>query len=142
MEGGLWGITVPTGAPNINLGKVEDPTAEDYNPGNNTFVNNGNGGVLYDLYNNGTNTVWAQGNTWNVEEQTEENIEEVIYHQVDDPSKGLVIFMPPHQEDDTAVEEVSAAQQTDNRYYNLMGQPTENPTNGIYIHNGKKILVK
>ena len=50
--------------------------------------------------------------------------------------------MPPHQEDDTAVEEVSAAQQTDNRYYNLMGQPTENPTNGIYIHNGKKILVK
>ena len=25
MEGGLWGITVPSGAPNINLGKVEDP---------------------------------------------------------------------------------------------------------------------
>ena len=65
MEGGLWGITVPTGAPNINLGKVEDPEAEDYNPGNNTFVNNGNGGELYDLFNNGTATIWAQGNTWN-----------------------------------------------------------------------------
>ncbi len=141
MEGGLWGITVPTGAPNINLGKVEDPEAEDYNPGNNTFVNNGNGGELYDLFNNGTATIWAQGNTWNVAEQTEENIEEVIYHQVDDPSKGLVIFMPA-KTPSTAVEEVSAAQQQDNRYYNLMGQPIENPTGGIYIHNGKKILVK
>ena len=142
MEGGLWGITVPTGAPNINLGKVEDPEAEDYNPGNNTFVNNGNGGVLYDLFNNGTATIWAQGNTWNVAEQTEENIEEVIYHQVDDPNLGLVIFMPAHQEEPSAVEEIEAAQQADGLYYNLMGQPVENPTNGIFIHNGKKILVK
>ncbi|MBR0494118.1 MAG: hypothetical protein IJJ83_10240 [Muribaculaceae bacterium] len=143
MEGGLWGITVPTGAPNINLGKVEDPEAEDYNPGNNTFVNNGNSGVLYDLFNNGTATIWAQGNTWNVAEQTEENIEEVIYHQVDDPSKGLVIFMPAHQEGPSSVEEIEAAQQADGLYYNLMGQPVSAPTvSGIYIHNGKKILVK
>ena len=142
MEGGLWGITVPTGAPNINLGKVEDPEAEDYNPGNNTFVNNGNSGVLYDLFNNGTATIWAQGNTWNVTEQTEEQIEEVIYHQVDDSSKGLVIFMPAHN-DNTAVGEISAAQQADGLYYNLMGIPSEAPTtSGIYIHNGKKILVK
>lgn len=142
MEGGLWGITVPTGAPNINLGKVEDPTAEDYNPGNNTFVNNGNSGVLYDLFNNGTATIWAQGNTWNVAVQDEESIEEVIYHQVDDPSKGLVIFMPAHQ-DDTAVEEIQAAKQNDGLYYNLMGIPSEAPSAaGIYIHNGKKVLVK
>ncbi len=142
MEGGLWGITVPSGAPNINLGKVEDPEAEDYNPGNNTFVNNGNGGVLYDLFNNGTGTIWAQGNTWNVDEQTEEKIEEVIYHQVDDPSKGLVIFMPAHQDGPSSVEEIEAAQQTDGLYYNLMGQPVSAPAAGIYIHNGKKILVK
>ncbi|MBR6947059.1 MAG: hypothetical protein IKH53_03805 [Muribaculaceae bacterium] len=142
MVGGLWGITVPTGAPNINLGKVEDPEAEDYNPGNNTFVNNGNGGVLYDLFNNGTATIWAQGNTWNVSIQDEESIEEVIYHQVDDPSKGLVIFMPA-KSPDTSVEEVEAAQHNDGLYYNLMGQPSEAPTApGIYIHNGKKILVK
>ena len=142
MEGGLWGITVPSGAPNINLGKVEDPEAEDYNPGNNTFVNNGNGGVLYDLFNNGTGTIWAQGNTWNVDEQTEEKIEEVIYHQVDDPSKGLVIFMPAHQDGPSSVEEIEAAQQTDGLYYNLMGLPVSAPVAGIYIHNGKKILVK
>ena len=141
MEGGLWGITVPTGAPNINLGKVEDPEAEDYNPGNNTFVNNGNGGVLYDLFNNGTATIWAQGNTWNVAEQTEENIEQVIYHQVDDPSKGLVIFMPA-KNPGSSVEEVEAAEQADGTYYNLMGVPTHNPTGGIYIKDGKKILVK
>ena len=142
MEGGLWGITVPTGAPNINLGKVEDPNAEDYNPGNNTFVDNGNSGVLYDLFNNGTATIWAQGNTWNVAEQTEENIEQVIYHQADDPNKGLVIFMPAHSDDPTAVEEINAAQQSNGLYYNLMGIPTTQPTSGIYIHNGKKILVK
>ena len=53
MEGGLWGITIVTGAPNVNLGKVDDPEAEDYNPGNNTFVNNGFDGTYYDLYNNG-----------------------------------------------------------------------------------------
>ena len=143
MEGGLWGITVPTGAPNINLGKVEDPEAEDYNPGNNTFVNNGNGGVLYDLYNNGTATIWAQGNTWNVEEQTAENIEQVIYHQADNPDLGLVIFMPAHQEGSTSVEEINTAKQQDGLYYNLMGVPSEVPAApGIYIHNGQKILVK
>lgn len=142
MEGGLWGITIVTGAPNVNLGKVDDPTAQDYNPGNNTFVNNGFDGQRYDLFNNGTGDIWAQGNTWNVDEQTQEQIEEVIYHQADDPSKGLVIFMPAHQ-DDTAVDEVSAAQPTDGLYYNLMGQPSEAPAApGIYIHNGKKILVK
>ena len=143
MEGGLWGITVPTGAPNINLGKVEDPAAQDYNPGNNTFVNNGNSGVLYDLFNNGTGTIWAQGNTWNVAEQTQENIEQVIYHQVDDPGKGLVIFMPAHSGDGTSVTEVEAAQPSDGLYYNLMGVPSEAPSAaGIYIHNGQKILVK
>ena len=142
MEGGLWGITIVTGAPNVNLGKVDDPEAEDYNPGNNTFVNNGFDNTYYDLYNNGTADVYAQGNTWNVAEQTEENIEEVIYHQVDDPSKGLVIFMPPHQDNPSAVEEIAAAQH-DNLYYNLMGIPCEAPTAaGIYIHNGKKILVR
>ena len=75
-------------------------------------------------------------------EQTEENIEEVIYHQVDDPSKGLVIFMPAHQEGPSSVEEIEAAQQADGLYYNLMGQPVSAPAGGIYIHNGKKIPVK
>ena len=125
-----------------NRYKVEDPEAEDYNPGNNTFLNNGFDGTYCDLYNNGTATIYAQGNTWNVAVQDEESIEQVIYHQVDDPSKGLVIFMPAHQETPSAIEEISATQ-GNNLYYNLMGLPSEAPTApGIYIHNGKKILVK
>lgn len=33
--------------------------------------------------------------------------------------------------------------QSDNRYYNLMGQPVAEPTQpGIYIHQGKKIVIK
>ena len=142
MEGGLWGITVPSGAPNINLGKVEDPEAEDYNPGNNTFLNNGFDGTYCDLYNNGTGTIWAQGNTWNVAVQDEASIEEVIYHQVDDPTKGLVIFMPA-KSPGSGVEEIEAAQQADGLYYNLQGMPMQTPhAAGIYIHNGKKVLVK
>ena len=30
----------------------------------------------------------------------------------------------------------------DNKYYNLLGQPVAHPTHGIYIHNGKKVLIK
>jgi len=30
----------------------------------------------------------------------------------------------------------------DDTYYNLLGQPVSNPTPGIYIHRGKKVLVK
>ena len=49
IEGNLWGITV-LGGENVNIGKVDNPDAKDYNPGHNTFKNNGNGGALYDLY--------------------------------------------------------------------------------------------
>jgi hypothetical protein len=44
----------------------------------------------------------------------------------------------------TGVEEIVVPAQVDNNYYNLMGQKM-NPANlpaGIYIHNGKKIMVK
>lgn len=105
IENNLWGITV-IGAPNVNAGKVEDPNAEDYNPGENVFKNNGNGGVLYDLYNNGTSTVYAQGNTWNVDEQTADKIETVIFHKADDPNLGEVIYMPAAT-DPTAISDVT-----------------------------------
>ena len=141
LEGGLWGITV-IGNPTVNAGKVEDPAAEDYNPGNNVFVNNGNSGVLYDFYNNGTSTIYAQGNTWNVTEQTAELIETVIVHKADFDNLGEVIYMPAHQED-TNIAEVATDNQTDGLYYNMMGMPCQAPTApGIYIHNGKKVLVK
>lgn len=98
IEGHLWGITnignVSGGTgPELNLGNLTE--GDDYNPGGNVFINNGNGGVLYDLYNNSPLTVYAQGNTWNVEVQDEESIENVIFHKKDNASLGEVIFMPP-----------------------------------------------
>lgn len=94
IEDSLWGITI-IGGKNINCGKTGDPSAEDYNPGGNVFVDNGNNGKLFDLYNNGTSTVYAQGNKWNVAEQTAEEIEKVVFHKTDDASLGEVIYMPP-----------------------------------------------
>ena len=94
IEGNLWGITV-VGGNEINIGKTDDPTADDYNPGQNTFLNNGFDGNVYDLYNNSTNTVYAQGNIWKTATaQTQEAIEDCIFHQNDNASLGEVIFMP------------------------------------------------
>lgn len=93
IEGNLWGITV-LGGENVNIGKVDNPNAKDYNPGHNTFKNNGNGGALYDLYNNSALTIYAQGNHWSVDEQTAEKIESVIFHKPDDTKLGEVIYTP------------------------------------------------
>ncbi len=44
----------------------------------------------------------------------------------------------------TSIEEIAAEVKGDNRYFNMMGQEVDgnNLPAGIYIHNGKKILVK
>lgn len=88
-----WGITV-IGCGDVNIGKTGNPQAVDYNPGLNVFKDNGNNDALYDLYNNSTNTVYAQGNTWNVAVQDAESIESVIFHKPDNAALGEVIYMP------------------------------------------------
>ena len=70
--------------------------------------------------------------------------ESAISHVLD--KDGNVIFKsknyrpePPYSAiNDLKVE----AAKGDNRYYNLTGQPVSNPSAGIYIHNGKKVIVK
>lgn len=94
IEGNLWGATIINKCKNVNFGKTDNAAADDYNPGLNVFKDNGNNGVLYDLYNNTTETVYAQGNTWNVAVQDSASIEQVIFHKVDNEALGLVIFMP------------------------------------------------
>ena len=42
----------------------------------------------------------------------------------------------------TGINTVAAAQKNDNRYYNLRGQVVTQPTKGLYIINGKKVLFK
>lgn len=93
IEGNLWGITI-VGYPVVNLGNT-DPAA--YNPGMNVFRNNGNNGILYDLYNNGAVEQYAMGNHWGVDSQDEASIEGMITHQADNAALGLVHFMPASQ---------------------------------------------
>jgi len=93
IEGNLWGITI-IGYPVVNMGN-NDP--ENYNPGLNVFSGNGNGGITYDLYNNGPVNQMAMGNLWDVELQDAESIETVVTHQADDLALGLVTFLPAAQ---------------------------------------------
>ena len=133
IENSLWGITV-IGAPTVNAGKTQvaadDP---DYNPGENVLVNNGNNGELYDLYNNGTGTIYAQGNTWNVATQDSVSIEKVVFHKADNNALGLVIFMPAHQPNTGVGTVTTAAQVVETRYYNLQGIYSREPLEGLNI---------
>lgn len=84
----LWGITV-IGEAQINLGDDID------NPGGNIFSENENNGQTYALYNNTANEILAKHNCWiENQESTPEEVEDVIFHSVDDPSLGEVIFEP------------------------------------------------
>ena len=127
ITGNLWGVTI-IGGGDINLGKIEvegsplSESDEDYCAGNNVFNDNGNNGILYALYNNGTAIVYAQNNQWSDGEQTQENIEGVIFHKNDDPSLGEVIFMPPMQADNiNTIEGRLSGNRQPNGVYNLRG---------------------
>jgi hypothetical protein len=84
ITGNLWGITV------INAADVDLGTEDDW--GNNEIHDNGNGGVVYDLYNNSTYDIMAIGNNWGTTSEGE--VEDHIVHQYDNPSLGLVTFIP------------------------------------------------
>ena len=137
IEGSYWGVTV-IGCAYVNLGNMDK--SANYNPGGNVFKDNGFDGQPYDLYNNSTITVYAQNNTWSVSEQTEEQIETVIYHQHDDASLGQVIFMPAATT--TAIDSSlrEAEGMTTGTVYNIQGQRMKAGQRGIYIVNGKKMV--
>ena len=80
----LWGITA------INLHDIDLGTEDDW--GHNEIHNNGNGGITYDLYNNASCDIMAVGNDWGI--TNEALVEDHIVHQVDNPSYGLVTFIP------------------------------------------------
>lgn len=143
IEKSLWGITV-IGCGEVNLGKTEvSPDALDYNPGNNVFVDNGNSGVLYDLYNNSTRTIYAQGNIWNATVQDAEHIEEVIFHKNDNSLLGEVIFMPAG--DPASIGTITRQVPSTGIVHRLDGTivrangSTPLP-HGLYIIDGKKVV--
>ncbi len=90
ITGNLWGITI-VGYPTVNMG---DTSAATFNPGMNVFSNNGNNGITYDLYNNGSQTQYAMGNCWDVATQDSTSIEAVVTHSVDNANYGRVYFTP------------------------------------------------
>lgn len=84
----LWGITLQ-GSASANLGDDAN------NPGENIFAENENGGQVYALYNNTANAISAKNNCWiEGQQSTEQQVEDVIFHSVDDPTLGEVIFEP------------------------------------------------
>ena len=84
ITGNLWGITA------IYFHDIDMGTEEEW--GRNEIHDNGNGGVVYDLYNNSACDLTAIGNDWGTTDA--ERIEDHIYHQPDDPTLGLVTFYP------------------------------------------------
>lgn len=57
-------------------------------------------------------------------------------------AQGVPVLRIGGQGTVTGVETISTNNNGDNTYYNLMGQPVTNPTPGIYIRGGKKVIVK
>ena len=51
-------------------------------------------------------------------------------------------FVPIGKYDTTGIVPVERPVQYNNVYYDLMGRPVDNPTKGIYIFNGRKVVVK
>jgi len=84
ISGNLWGITA------IYNMSLDMGTADDH--GNNVLYNNGNGGNIYALYNNSTASINAIGNYWGGNSDT--IAENVIFHQPDQASLGLVTYLP------------------------------------------------
>ncbi len=84
ITGNLGGLTA------INKHRIDMGTAAD--PGNNCLFNNTNGGVEYNLYNNGSNDIEAVGNFWGGNDSA--YAESVIFHHLDNAGYGYVHYMP------------------------------------------------
>ncbi len=89
ITGNHWGITVLTNA-TVMLGDVdaEDPDEQGYNQ----IYDNGNGGEVYNFYNNTSGDMLAQNNWWGSMDST--TVENGIFHDPDNGSLGLVTYMP------------------------------------------------
>lgn len=88
ISGNLWGVTVQNQA-RPNMGQVDPDTL---NPGKNLFFDNGNNGVIYALYNNTPNPLFAENNYWGTIDP--DTVEAYIFHQPDNPALGLVDYLP------------------------------------------------
>lgn len=88
IRNNLWGVALWE-EPSVNMGDSET------NQGGNIFSENGHDGNIIALYNNTAKEVQAKYNCWiEGQESTQEEVEDVIFHQTDDNSLGEVFFNP------------------------------------------------
>ncbi len=87
IVGHWYGVAAINGG-QPNLGDLTNEFPGD--DGNNFIMDNGLGGEIYGFYNNTPLPQMAQGNFWAA--YTAAEVEDSIWHQVDDPSLGLVNF--------------------------------------------------
>ncbi len=118
ITGNLWGITIQNSA-QPNFGQLE---GDIFNPGANTFMDNGNEGAIYDLYNNTPNPIMAQNNYWGTDDPVE--VEDHIFHQPDDPTLGLVDYMPMY----SPPVSISEIDRTSKRVFSVSPNPAEKHT--------------
>lgn len=127
ITGNLWGITA------IYFHDIDMGTEDDW--GNNTIHDNGNGGVVYDLYNNSSCDLMAVGNDWGT--SNEDEVEEHIFHQHDDATLGKVTYMPfigYDQIEDPAMD-LNDLNLSETTIYSITGQRVnaESLKPGVYI---------
>ncbi len=95
IEGNLWGLTIQASDAEEYVAPIaylSEPDKEDlpYPTTQNSFIENGNNGVIYALYNTNDDTIYARENYWNATDSAA--IEDMIYHRNDDSNLGLVIY--------------------------------------------------
>jgi parallel beta-helix repeat protein len=88
ISGNLWGVTIQNKA-RPNLGQLGEDTV---NIGNNLIYDNGNEGIIYALYNNTPEDIFAENNYWGTFDL--DTVEIYIFHQPDDQSLGFVDYLP------------------------------------------------
>ncbi|MCB2409934.1 T9SS type A sorting domain-containing protein [Hymenobacter lucidus] len=95
LRGNLYGVTLQrsnssTPAPRISFGDLS--STDTTNVGRNLLTGNGNGGQVYDIFNNTAESFKAEGNDWGTSSAAE--IEAHVYHQPDNVALGVVDYLP------------------------------------------------
>lgn len=145
IAGNIWGVTLLGKLGDINFGKIADPNAEDYNPGRNVFTDNGNGGVLYDLFNNTSNEaiVYAQGNIWGVAQQDSVSIASVVWDGSDQGGHGEVVFATPQPDVVVTLDAIAKEHPSQSLKYDaLTGEISQEGESVIRVFSLNGVLVR
>ena len=144
IMGSLWGASI-IGGKNINFGRIDVPEdSEDYNIGQNVFYNNGNGGKIYDFYNNSDKTIYAQNNFWLTAASFDPAaIDTCIFDKSDDASLGEVIYKTATGVVPTNIAAMQQVLKGFSAIYNLNGVRTDEMRKGlnIVVKDGKAVKV-